>query len=517
MLRSHSPNNTGPYGTSPPEAATLSIPAALGMLAASLCAFGLHLWVAIDHARGSVNWDAWRHRPGGDWSWTPFIHPPPYGEFLRLVEWLSNATGSSPVQVHLAIATIVTTCTLLVATGLYRRVLGGGTGLATAVLLLLLSPASLRPFEQYPLACLLLTGAVWMLVSFAQHGRLSALFLGTTLGLGAVSFHLSSWFVLGPMLVFLGLWFPSRRRPLLVAAATSTALFLACTVWPNHSLWPLFDQPHVYFGEQRALGTFRWADINLEWSNPALFLPLLLWIHPRLRRASPLGTALATTSATYLAITGLLMASGLALTGDRASAHHYFELIDPLLIGLAVLTVQLAVQEWFVSSSSLRRNGLLGLLVLSQTVLLISGLLFLREVAESPWMWLDFHRVELFGDPDSTKSTDAGWIAVSHASDPDSSLFSNAGRLELIVEFEGSDPVVLTEDVAGYDREFPRLGLAFSPDRLPVRYRLKALLYSRDQDRLIQEVRSAVGWTVLSPGKLHRVELPPFRSDEPSD
>jgi len=514
MLPSDSPNNSGPSGPPLPDTTDAGIAPALGILAATLCAVGLHLWIAANHARGVLHWDAWRHRPSGDWIWTPFIHPPPYGEFLRLVEWLSDTTGSSPVQVHLGIATVVTACTLLVATGLYRRVLGSGTGVTTAVLLLLLSPASLRPFEQYPLTSLLLTGAAWMLVSFAQNGRQHALLLGATLGLGAVSLHLSSWFVFGPLLVFLALWFPSGRRGLLIAAATTTALFLACTLWPNHSLWPLFDQPHVYFGEQRALGTFHWADINLEWSNPALFLPLLLWVHPRLRQASPLGAALAAASASYLVITCLLMASGLALTGDRASAHHYFELIDPLLIGLAVLTVQLAVREGSVSVSSMRQSGLLGLLVLSQSILLISGILFLREVAVSPWMWLDFHRVELFGAPDSTKSAEAGWLDVSHASDADNSFFSNAGRLELIVELEGSDAIVLNEDIAGYHREFPRLGLAFSPDRLPVRYRLRARLHSRDQDRLIQEIRGSSDWAVLNPGDLDRIVMPTFRYDE---
>jgi len=425
------------------------------------------------------------------------------------VERIAEAGGGTPLKSHLGLAAGIAACTIACAGGLYRQMFGAGIFASVALVLLLLSPAGLRPFEQYPAACLLLTGACWMSVRFAQQGGRGTLLLGAGLGLAAVSLHLSCGLLLGPMLLFLALCHPSRRAPLLGAAAAILGLFFASTFWPDHDLWPLFDQPHIYFNEERPLGSFRWGDISLEWTNPLLLLPLLLWVHPRIRAESPLGTALAASAATYTALTFTLMASGLALTGDRASAHHYFELIDPLLIGLAVLGVQGVVNTSTPAVTAVRRRALLGLLLASQTALLISGLLFLREVAVSPWMWLDFHRVESFGDPIATETSDAGWISVTHGSDPDTETLGLGGQLELIVEIESSDPVVLVEDLQGYSREFPRYGLAFAPEHLPLRFRLRSRLHHRESHQVLGEVETE-GWFDLGPSDLVRVVLPPF-------
>jgi hypothetical protein len=164
------------------------------------------------------------------------------------------ASGRAAVEAHLGLAAGFAAATVLLAAGLYRRILGSGLGEAAALLLLLFSPAQLRPFEQYPLACLVLVGSGWMPVRYAQSGGFTALLLGAGLGLGAVFLHLSSWFLLGPILVFLALFHPSRRRALLGAAFAVVALFLVSTLWPQPGMWDLFDQPHVYFGEGHRWG-----------------------------------------------------------------------------------------------------------------------------------------------------------------------------------------------------------------------------------------------------------------------
>jgi hypothetical protein len=205
------------------------------------------------------------------------------------------------------------------------------------------------------------------------------------------------------------------------------------------------------------------------------------------------------------------MASGLALSGERFADHHYFELLDLLLIGVAVLGIREATRV--LASPNILRNerALAGILVVSQILLLISGLLFLREVAASPWMWLDFHRIERVGDPGETEGKDAAWIAVSHASDPDSDPTGIGGRLELVVGIEGAEPLVLVEDLAGYHREYPRYGLAFAPPRLPLRFRLLARLHHRDDGHLLGDVRMGE-WRELQSGALERVILPAFGS-----
>lgn len=91
MQQSAPPNVRGPR-SSPSPRGNWATPGVFGLLGACVCAYLLHRWIASDYAAGIVHWDAWRHRPIGDWAWTPFIHPPPYGEFLRLVEGLAAAS-----------------------------------------------------------------------------------------------------------------------------------------------------------------------------------------------------------------------------------------------------------------------------------------------------------------------------------------------------------------------------------------------------------------------------------------
>ena len=472
----------------------------------------LHWILADKFARYEIRWDAWRHRPLAPWTWTPFIHPPPYGEYLRVMEAWSDSTGRNIVELFLKSSAVLAGGTVLAAGLLYRKVLDSPMLVSIGVALLAISPAGLRPFEQYPLATLLSTVSIGLMLHYCSKGKAASLVGAGGTGLMAISLHLSCWFVLGPLLVCLACTQPTRRGALLATAGAMVGLFLVGTVWPGPGMWPLFDHPHAYYSEDRPFGDFYWSDINLEWSNRWLLLPLLGWLHPRVRRASPVGLALTGALLTYILITSVLMASGLAIASDRVEAHHYFELVDPLLILTSLIALQmtgraLSLPRWIGSAT-------LGVVVLSQVWAFGSGLGFLQRVAGCPWLWQDFHKVVTVGAAERSLGTKAGWIAVQHSHPPDDGLLDMVGRLELIVTAHGMEDLVVEADAAGYRGEFPRVGLEVGEEHLPLELRVSARAYDRGTGVLVAEASQGEPLT-LGPGKILRVSVGRFTGIEP--
>ena len=467
-----------------------------------------HRWIASDFAEGLVHWDAWRHRPEGGWQWRPYIHPPPYDRYLRFIEGIADSSGTRPVDAHLHLSAWLSGATVL-ASGLWFRRLLGTSGLFFAGLaMVVLSPALLRPFEQYPLVTLLLTAAAFLLFEFFQAGKKSALIAGLTLGFLAIGFHLSSWFFLGPLLVGGTVWLPERRSALVAGLLALLGLFVLFTIWPGPGLWVIFDNPHVFLDDERPEQMFVWSDASIEWTNPLLLLTPLAWlVWPRLRRCSPSGAILAFALASYSLITWTLMASGLAITDTRETAHHYMELSETGLVLLGLLTCKVLL----AGDAPMERAGrsLAVTLVVAQIGLGIAGVATLRTIAQSPWDWLDFHSVASFGETDPRPGTSDGWIDVRHSSDPDGMAIGRGGQLHLTLHIEGGESQSFEEDLRNYHREYPVLGFEFGGELLPIRYRLEASLEGAGGEGLIGKVSSG-DWAELKPGAIDRVRLPSF-------
>ena len=497
-----------PTSSSSPPASRLKTLFAIGT--AAVLALLFHRWIASDFAEGLAHWDAWRHRPEGGWQWRPYIHPPPYDRYLRFIEGLANSAGTGPVDAHLRISGWLSAATVLAAGLWFRRLLGASGLLFAGLAMMVLSPALLRPFEQYPLVTLLLTATSLLLFEFLHGGKIAALLGGLTLGFLAIGFHLSSWFLLGPLLVGGTIWLPKRRTPLVLGTLGLLGLFGIFTLWPGPGLWVIFDTPHVFLDDERPDQMFVWSDASIEWTNPFLLLAPFAWLFwPHLRRCSPSGAVLAFALASYSLITWTLMASGLAITDTRETAHHYMELAEPGLVLLGLLTCKILLVGGAGVREKKSGRGLVATLVITQLALGVAGVTTLRTIAQSPWDWLDFHSVASFGQTDPSPGTSDGWIDVRHDSDPDGIAIGRGAQLRLTLHIEGQESQTFEEDLRNYHREYPVLGFEFGGALLPIRYRLEASLEGARGEGLIGEVSSG-DWVELRPGAIDRIRLPSF-------
>ena len=304
---------------------------ALAFVAGSL-APALSLWGA---ATDRVAWEAWVHDSAGHFDWTPFIHPPLYNEFLWLGERSGELLGVHPMlllaPLNLVLAGVVAAA---VAWATARRCGAGWAALAVG--LVALSTGAMRPFEQYPLTRLLVVLATLGCLSMARSDSLERRWLaaGTfACAFAAVELHLNAWLVLGPLLVGLALRNPERRRPLLILLA---GLLLAFGATTFTGLWRvLADGPMNDAGWRPPMS---WQAVTLEWSNYLLLAPVALWLLPAVRRrgAPAVGLALAAALGVHLAVVVGQMYTGLAIGGTRHSCHHYFELVDAVMVLAAV-------------------------------------------------------------------------------------------------------------------------------------------------------------------------------------
>jgi hypothetical protein len=436
---------------------------------------------------GDAKWDIWRHQAGNFWSWTPFIHPPGYGEFLRAVEFIAAAWGTTEVDVALRLAVGLSALLVPLVAHATAAELGRSAWVPVAAAVVAVSPSFLRPFENYPLAILLTTAATVAMLAYARSGGFFRWLGSILLVLLAVELHLDSWFLLGPAMAMLLLFSPGRRLGFLAAIAITVGAFLYGTIAPLPGMWELFDHPHAYFQDERRFGVFNWRDPNLEWTNPLLFVPLVLWLVPAVARRNPRGLALALALAFYAAVTTGLMASGLAIASNRVEAHHYYELVDPAATICAVWALATArrvaleagrhrIQQTVVAAAAV----LLGW----QAFLCVDGARFLRTVAHSPWLWQDYADVlRLDGG-----SMD-GWITVEPLSREPAELLRQVGHIEVILspkeplvdpdgvaypagplvaqwsmEERMGDPevldLVLRRDTGGWTHDWPKAGIA---------------------------------------------------------
>lgn len=290
--------------------------------------------------------ELWVHGRQPGWlDWVPFIHPPGYSVFMNTVDTLAGGSAGRAAELIFGIGAVCSVGTALLAAAVGHRRFGPMAGLALGGLLLF-SPQVLRPFEHYPLARLLLFAA-FVVVTAARTSvgaRVAACF-------AAVEVHLSSWFLLGPLLFFDSLFGEDRKRDRTVLGGLLAA-FLVTTAFG------LLDVLEFGGGEKEGVG-----EATLEWANPlllALLLPVAA-VGDRWRRAA----ACLVYVVVMLALQALQIADGAPFPWSL----HYFELVGPP----AALVVVGALLE--------RRTMLgkvaLGVLVLSQLALFVRGLLVL--------------------------------------------------------------------------------------------------------------------------------------------
>ncbi|GEM_PF-807483 len=440
-------------------------------------------------AAGDAKWDTWRHRAGLFWSWTPFIHPPGYGEFLRAVETVAASRGTTEIDVSLQLAAVLIALLVpLVAWGTATE-LGRSAWVVAAAALVAVSPSFLRPFENYPLAVVLTTLCVVAMASYARCGGFLRWLSVPVLVLLSVELHLNCWFLLGPAMAMLFVFSKGRRLGFLVAIAITLGAFMYSTYVPAPGMWALFDHPHAYFQGERRFGVFEWSDPNLEWTNPLLFAPLVLWLVPAVARRNPRGLALALALAFYAVVTTVLMASGLAIASHRAEAHHYYELIDPALTIVGVWGLATARRAALQAGRPRIRRAITGAVALLlgwQAFLAVDGARFLRTVAHSPWLWQEYADVLRL---DGGAGTMDGWIVVQTESIDAQELLRQVGHIEVIlspdaplvdasgapyppgplvenwsIEERMGDPavpeLVLRRDTGGWVHDWPKSGIA---------------------------------------------------------
>jgi len=262
------------------------------------------------------------HRTVNAWSWVGFIQPPGFSLLLHALDGLERAVGLSPALGVFLLGAVVDSVLLAVLSTLVARRFGLHWGLLTAGMLAL-NPATLRPFEHYPLAQLLATLGVLVVVA-AGRGRRSPAAAAAVVLLGSL-IHLATLFVTLPVVVAVFVARPERRRGLLSAGAVAGALLLAST-FPD--FWIQLQEESV--------STLPPGGPNIGWSNPLLVGLLGLWFVPALRGPDR-WAAWGPTG--FAAIIAGLQAGGLVNGVPFPSGMHYFTIVDPLLVLSAVVVV----------------------------------------------------------------------------------------------------------------------------------------------------------------------------------
>jgi len=308
-------------------------------------------------------WKSWEHSAGEAWRWVPFLHSPFFTQYMRRFE--ESAARSGTYEGELLMLAHVALVPLVVLLGVMLAGDGPARGrwIGLAAVLLAVTPTSFRPFEQYPLAVVLSTAALAAVLVYARRGGFVAWTLALLLALAAVEFHLSVWFVLLPLVVGLGFACPDRRRGM---GFLGLLVLLAC--WASmqegvfaNSVLDVLNEPGVR--RREIFDIPDWKHPTLEYLNPMLLAAVALFALPAVRRLEPRGLPVALALAVYTVVHVLLMQQGLALHRGAPEPHHYFELVDPMTIAVAVWALAAAYESY-----PERRK-----LVLGATALVVAG------------------------------------------------------------------------------------------------------------------------------------------------
>jgi len=357
------------------------------VLALGLTAFTL--WTAWVQLRGfdvgavSVPVvEYWVHGVQPDWSWVPFVHPPLYSVFMNAMDWYSGAWGRPPHAVILVQAALIHAALVFGITWVARSWMSLPFAVATALLITFV-PASIRPFEQYPIAKLLVTMSVLAIVSFARKGTLSAAVAAVAVTFMTVEMNLLCWFALTGLLLVLLVLLPERRKVLAFAALATVCLFLS-TTYPG-----LYDALAFKRDPSRGMAELG-GTLSLGWSNPTLLLPLALWFIPSVRYRDPHGAGIGGAVLGFTVAVLFMQYFELADGQPFPDSYHYFVIIDPLMVLGSVLALQATFR---VSNQPWTRQLLL---LCCATLVVIQLLYYLRGQSH---VWLNLHWFWILGLP----------------------------------------------------------------------------------------------------------------------
>lgn len=323
----------------------------------------------------------WFHPIPPRGAWIPFIHPPGYAEFMFQVSALSDRLWvTEGLLIYLSSGVVTALLTVLFAVELGRRV--GAPWAWFGSCLLLLSPATLRPFEHYPFTKLLVTAGLLWAIRWVRDGRTALMAASFATCIGALMLHLSAWFVIGPVLAATTVLSSDRRNPA-VFTGSLVGLFLLLGFAGTTSLWDILASTGPAQNRSTS-GVVAWANVTYEWNDPWLWAPLALWVIPGVRFARREGLAIAFGMGAFGAITGAMMWQTLVIGGALVGSHHYFELID----GLACFAAALALAAAHRASESRWLRGAVlvsaAALLVQHTRLWLAGLAKLEELAGFP-------------------------------------------------------------------------------------------------------------------------------------
>ncbi len=264
------------------------------------------------------------HDTVNPWSWLGFIQPPLFSSMLYGLDVLEARTGVSPAFAVFVLGAVVDSVLLGVLSTMTMRRFGFRWGLLAAALLAT-NPATLRPFEHYPLAQLLATAGALLVTAAAERGtRRATVTAACVLLLGGLV-HLATLFVTLPVVLAAFVARPERRRGIVLATAGAGALMLAST-FPDFWI-------QIRAG---AISTLPPGGPNVGWSNPLLVLLLALWFVP-----APAGPDrwMAWGPTAFVAILASLQTLDLVNGVGFPSGMHYYTVIDPLIVLSGVIVV----------------------------------------------------------------------------------------------------------------------------------------------------------------------------------
>jgi len=326
---------------------TLGLFVPLWLLVQSRVWLGLELGV-VD--RGVL--ELWVHGPQPGWlDWVPFIHPPGYSLFMNTMDAVSRAAGVEAASLVFWFGAVLTLTASLLAVRVAQQRWGALPAVVVSALVVF-DPQSLRPFEHYPLARLALLCA-FLALTASPRVSLAAAIAATFV---SVEIHLSSWFLLGPLLAWKVVFGDGDER------GWSGRVLLSLL-----GLFALTTPFGLY--EALAFGGGPGGDpgrATVEWANPFLLLALLLALRGRLR-----GPALAALC--FTGITWALQTLQLADGTPFPYSLHYFELVGPVMV-LILVGAWVEVRAATVNPKS-TVTLLAVLLVASQWTLFLRGLL----------------------------------------------------------------------------------------------------------------------------------------------
>jgi len=307
--------------------------------------------------------ELWVHGAQPGWlDWVPFIHPPGYSLFMNSADAVARGAGISPDALIFFGGGALTLMGSLLAVAVAHRRWGSNPALLVAALTVL-DPQTLRPFEHYPLARLALLLAF---VMCTERPRV-AVGVAVATALLAVEIHLSSWFLLGPLLAW-GVLMGRGGEP----ARSRRVLAWLLGLFAVSALLGLWEVLSFGGGPKGDPGSATW-----EWANPLLLAALI----PAL--AVPSQRAAVASLGCFAGITWGLQIAQMADGSPFPFSLHYFELIGPIL----VLVVVGAGARWAGGRGvSERRMVLLvaALLVLSQWALFGRG--FVELFVQPRWI-----------------------------------------------------------------------------------------------------------------------------------